>query len=194
MKAKNKTPKLVDVLFYTVAKLNIKGGISETKLMKILYFIDANYYESHGQTLTGVKYYKNKFGPTPDFKEYLEAIKFLKDYLDRKQEQMTDYSRTTVRLVKKSYSPRLNPDQRKVIDLVVKDYGGLSRQEIVDASHMEPTYLGSRDLNDKIEFELVHHRQKDISDEEKPDNVETIDLGAEMNPDQLKRAEKRLSC
>jgi len=69
--------KLREVLLYILEKVGAKPNIGETVLYKLLYFIDFDYYEKYGQSITGLTYVRNHFGPTPGltFKEVVEGLK-----------------------------------------------------------------------------------------------------------------------
>lgn len=73
--AKNKSPKasrgvntkkLESVLLYILGKVGARPNIGQTVIYKILYFIDFDYYEKYDRSITGLRYYHNHFGPTPN--------------------------------------------------------------------------------------------------------------------------------
>ena len=68
--------KLENVLLYVLGKVGAKPNMGETVLYKILYFIDFDYYEKFGRSITGMKYYRNHYGPTPGtgFRDITEAM------------------------------------------------------------------------------------------------------------------------
>jgi transcriptional regulator with XRE-family HTH domain len=68
--------KLREVLLYILEKVGAKPNVGETVLYKLLYFIDFDYYEKYGQSITGLTYVRNHFGPTPahTFKEVVEGL------------------------------------------------------------------------------------------------------------------------
>lgn len=68
--------KLREVLLYMLEKVGAKPNVGETVLYKLLYFIDFDYYEKYGKSITGLTYVHNHFGPTPTrtFKEVVEGL------------------------------------------------------------------------------------------------------------------------
>ena len=72
-----KPEKLREVLLYILEKVGAKPNVGETVLYKLLYFIDFDHYEKTGQSVTGLTYIRNYFGPTPtrDFKGVVEAMR-----------------------------------------------------------------------------------------------------------------------
>lgn len=68
-----KPEKLRQVLLYVLDKVGAKPNVGETVLYKLLYFIDFDYYEKHGKSITGLTYVRNHFGPTPA-KSFVEVV------------------------------------------------------------------------------------------------------------------------
>ncbi|MDR1016936.1 MAG: DUF4065 domain-containing protein [Coriobacteriales bacterium] len=73
-KVKFDQAKLREVLLYITAKVGAKPNVGETVLYKLLYFIDFDYYELYGESITGLTYIKNHYGPTPA-KDFLLTVK-----------------------------------------------------------------------------------------------------------------------
>jgi transcriptional regulator with XRE-family HTH domain len=69
--------KLREALAYVLEKVGAKPNVGETVLYKLLYFIDFDYYEKYGKSITGLTYIHNHFGPSPvaDFKSVVEGMK-----------------------------------------------------------------------------------------------------------------------
>src|SRR5437879_12155223 len=57
--------KLQQVILYFLEHIN-NVHLGRTKLMKLLYFVDFDHYEAHGQFITGATYRKLPHGPYPD--------------------------------------------------------------------------------------------------------------------------------
>src|SRR4029077_11187228 len=62
--------KLQQVILYFLEHIN-NVHLGRTKLMKLLYFVDFDHYEAHGQSVTGATYRKLPHGPYPDKVEKL---------------------------------------------------------------------------------------------------------------------------
>lgn len=73
--------KLREVLLYVTEKVGAKPNIGEAALYRLLYFIDFYYYEKTGQSITGLTYIRNHFGPVParDFANVVEEMKVAKE-------------------------------------------------------------------------------------------------------------------
>lgn len=66
--------KLREVLLYILGKVGAKPNVGETVLYKLLYFIDFDFYEKHGKSITGLTYIRNHYGPTPT-KAFVDVVK-----------------------------------------------------------------------------------------------------------------------
>ena len=68
--------KLRETLAYVLERVGAKPNVGETVLYKLLYFIDFDYYEKYGQSITGLEYIHNRYGPSPtiSFKQVVEGM------------------------------------------------------------------------------------------------------------------------
>ncbi len=57
--------KLRQVLLYVVSQVGARPHVGEAVLFKLLYFIDLDYYEQTGQSVTGLSYIHDAYGPVP---------------------------------------------------------------------------------------------------------------------------------
>ena len=73
--------KFKELLIYIVKNFNDNETLTETKLWKILYFCDADFFEKHRKTITDINYYKNNYGATPDKKIIDKALPQIKNYV-----------------------------------------------------------------------------------------------------------------
>jgi len=72
--------KFKEILLYVLNKVGAKPNIGETALYKLLYFIDFDFYEKFEEQLTGARYIKNHYGPTPiEFKKIIENMEEKKE-------------------------------------------------------------------------------------------------------------------
>lgn len=59
------TAKLRQVLLYTLGKIGARPNVGEAVLHRLLYFIDFDYYERTGKSITGLAYLHETYGPAP---------------------------------------------------------------------------------------------------------------------------------
>lgn len=55
--------KFRQVLMYVLGEIGLRPNVNDAVLHRILYFIDFDYYERHGESLSGVTYIRNHYGP-----------------------------------------------------------------------------------------------------------------------------------
>lgn len=152
--------KFAELLVYTLSQFD--GSLNETKMLKLLYFADANSYEKFGKTISGnVTYYKNHFGPTPNYNILKNLYEALGDYLIRDEQQKEEYKSCLIELHNRGYTFKsLTAQEMEIIDETVAKYGKLSLPEVVKLSHFDPPYLASKKKK-KIDFSYVRFRKTD---------------------------------
>lgn len=155
--------KFKELLIYVVKNFNNNETLTETKLWKLLYFCDADFFEKHRETITGVSYYKNNYGATPDKKVINKVLPQIKEYV--KIENLRKSDGKTMRI----YKPRgdykyktISVNEIEEAKKTCEKYFRLSVQDISVLAHKDPPYLGVK-IKEKIDFNFVDYREdKDI--------------------------------
>jgi transcriptional regulator with XRE-family HTH domain len=151
--------KFREVLLYCIDKVGGKANIGETALYKLLYFIDTDYYEQYGKSITGLSYVKQKHGPTPVQGEFLPAINALKERseLVTKDVQVGDYRQ-------KKYLPTievtleyLSARELNHINWELERLGSKSAGELTWLSHQDTPWIASK-MGASIDYQLVMYR------------------------------------
>ena len=111
-------------------------SVTRTKLVKLIYLIDERYYRLYGETLTGLSYRFDKFGPNACDNAIVKVGDSLLGFeLSVAREELGDGIRYTYR---SGPSPRsdsvLSAQELGVIEDVLAEYGHLSREQVVAAS------------------------------------------------------------
>lgn len=152
--------KLREVLLYVLEKVGAKPNVGETVLYKLLYFIDFDYYEKTGHSITGLTYLRNHFGPTParDFVSVVEGMK-ANDELEVVE---TKYFKNT----QKKYLPRvstelqrLSANELKHIDETLARLSDRSAAELSELSHYDTPWLAAKD-GKPIAYRSVYYRTR----------------------------------
>lgn len=152
--------KLREVLLYVLEKVGAKPNVGETVLYKLLYFIDFDYYEKTGQSITGLTYVRNHFGPTParDFVSVVEGMK-ANDELEIVE---TKYFKNT----QKKYLPHksvefreLRADELLHIDETLARLSDKSATELSELSHYDTPWLTAED-GKPIDYRGVFYRTR----------------------------------
>lgn len=137
------------------------------KLAKLLYFVDFDRYEfeESTKTVTGDSYSALPMGPVP--RRFVSVI----DDLKRKgaltvglAENSGDYLPTEVYSCKQKPDMSVfDEDDQKILERVVRLYGGLSGKQLENLTHSEAPYIGTK-LSEDIAFDLAFYRGSDFSD------------------------------
>jgi transcriptional regulator with XRE-family HTH domain len=132
-----KPEKLREVLLYILEKVGAKPNVGETVLYKLLYFTDFDYYEKTGQSITGLSYIRNHYGPTPAIK-FAEIVKAM----ERDKE---------LEIVETKF---FNNTQRKYLPTKSANLHALSAVEL---THINDTLARLSDKSATELSELSHH-------------------------------------
>ncbi|MDR0951007.1 MAG: DUF4065 domain-containing protein [Candidatus Ancillula sp.] len=147
------------VLLYILNKVGAKPNIGETALYKLLYFIDMDFYEQHGRSITGLTYIKQKFGPTPKQGEFRPAVKSMQQHEDLEVIQTKYFNNE-----QKKYLPltreklsELRADELKHIDWELDRLSDKNASELSDFSHQDMPWMATK-IKEQIEYKLVFYR------------------------------------
>ncbi len=150
--------KLREVLLYILNKVGAKPNVGETVLYKLLYFIDMDYYERHGQSITGLTYIHNTYGPSPvsDFRAVVnDMIKY--DELDIVETKFFNNKQ-------KKYLPQTTPKLDKLsaseikhIDKELVRLGDKKASELTELAHKDTPWIVAKQ-GKPIDYRDVFYR------------------------------------
>jgi transcriptional regulator with XRE-family HTH domain len=150
--------KLREVLLYVLEKVGAKPNVGETVLYKLLYFIDFDYYEKTGQSITGLTYVRNHFGPTPA-RDFVAVVEGMKAHQELEVAE-TKYFKNTL----KKYLPLVSTDLKNLsanelqhIDETLSRLSDKSAAELSDLSHYDTPWLVAKP-GQKIKYRFVFYR------------------------------------
>lgn len=156
---KTSPEKLREVLLYILEKVGAKPNVGETVLYKLLYFIDFDYYEKTGHSVTGLGYVRNHFGPTPVARDFQAVIEGMK-----KNEELeiveTEYFKNT----QKKYLPRksvklekLSASELQHINETLARLSDKTAGELTQLSHYDTPWIAAKQ-GEKINYRGVFYR------------------------------------
>ncbi len=158
--------KFKELLIVIVNDYN-NNDLYETKLWKLMYFCEADYYEKERETITNVDYYKNTFGPTPNKLIINEALKKAKNYIVvKKIKKGSGETQKLYKPLKKCDLEYISGKEIQYIQNICQKYFKLSVNDIVLLAHKDPPYLGA-EAREKINFNFVDYRDEESLIEEK---------------------------
>lgn len=155
---KTNPEKLREVLLYVLEKVGAKPNIGETVLYKLLYFIDFDYYEKTGHSITGLTYVRNHYGPTPalDFKKVVDGMKANDDleivetkYFNNKQRKYLPNKKTDLH--------ELGAREIKHIDETLARLSDKTASELSELSHYDTPWAVAKQ-GEPIKYRFVFYR------------------------------------
>ena len=150
--------KLQQVIVYFLEHIN-NVHLGRTKLMKLLYFVDFDHYESHGRSVTGAVYRKLPHGPYPK-----DAEKLIKKMLQSGQvrEVKTDHKGFTqhrlITLNAKFDPAKFSGAELQTLERVAADWADATAAQIEAATHREAPWAGTSD-GKTIDYEMAEYRR-----------------------------------
>ena len=150
--------KLREVLLYVLEKVGAKPNVGETVLYKLLYFIDFDYYEKYGQSITGLTYVRNHYGPTPTM-AFVDVVKQM-EATGELEVIATKYFTNT----QKKYLPTQKADLHSLsakelvhINEELARLGDKTATELSDLSHYDMPWLAAKQ-GEPLQYRDVFYR------------------------------------
>jgi transcriptional regulator with XRE-family HTH domain len=153
-----KPEKLRQVLLYILNKVGAKSNVGETVIYKLLYFIDMDYYEKYGRSITGLTYIHNAYGPSPvqDFRTLVDDM-ISNNELDIIETKFFSNKQ-------KKYLPQVKPDlnelsanEIKHIDTELARLSDKNASELSDLSHKDMPWIATSPKK-RIDYQLAMYR------------------------------------
>lgn len=142
--------KTLNILLYVIDNLRRSDF---HKVFKILYFSDRKYLHEYGRPITGDTYIAMEAGPVPskvyDICKIVRGDSYCTDDELSKLLSVEDWMYLKTR--EKADMDKISPNEKKVIDDCIKEYGDLSYDEIKEKSHDIAWRSTARDYTIRIE-------------------------------------------
>ena len=164
--------KFREVLLYLLDQVSGKANFGETVLYKLLYFIDFDYYEKTGKSITGLTYVRNHYGPTPKLKTFGSVVKMMS-----KRGELDVVETPGFNSNQKKYLPRiaprldeLNASELDHINEVISRLGDKNAKELTALSHKDTPWLATKHMK-PIDYQLAKYRTSETSVKELEDEL-----------------------
>ncbi len=151
--------KLRQVLLYISEKVGAKPNVGATVINKLLYFIDFDYYEKYGKSVTGLTYIRNHFGPTAHITTINSVIECM-----QKDEELDVVETDYFKHKQKKYLPRksadlteLNAQELEHINEVLERLGSKKATDLSELSHKDMPWLATKP-GEAINYQLAMYR------------------------------------
>lgn len=146
---------------FIISKTSTQYNVGKTVIWNMLYFIDFNYFEIYGETLTGETYFKSEYGALPShFGEVIgELIYYNKIYLRKEpyfSKFINKYYLTSI------HNINLDNKEMVIINDVLDKLSDFSAVEIVDYICGDvPFKIASFD--EELDYTYVFYRDYEYS-------------------------------
>ena len=153
------TSKFKQMLIYILAKFNAHG-LPKTKLAKLLYLSDFNYYYNNLESISNVHYKCNDYGPLAE--PFLETV----DEMIDKGELHIDVLDKGAQMLylSKSVNPKdydkLSIEEKHIIDSICKKWKDANSQELVNFTHGQKPWMACRP-GEIIPYDLILQEDPD---------------------------------
>ena len=159
------TKKYENLILYICQGL---GGVvdGKKKLAKLLYYADFDRYEFNEsmKSVSGDIYKAWKMGPVPE--RYMEVVGRLieKGKIEKISRDLGLSHQQELFIAKNGADlSQFDEDDRKIVDRVIKKYGGLTGGQLEALTHQEAPWVAT-EQSEEIDYGLAFYRGTDFSD------------------------------
>lgn len=145
--------KVVGVIRYLASNRNVTS-LYAVKLMKLLWYVDSLSYKRRGHAITGLVYQALPMGAVPIGYKSIIDLKGV----PCEEEFVGDGNAYFFHLACDDLNDCLSPEEKQILDSVIKELGRKSKDEIVDFMHKERAYLET-EPKEVISFEYAQYLQ-----------------------------------
>jgi putative zinc finger/helix-turn-helix YgiT family protein len=137
--------KLVNMILFFASKIN---RLFKTKLMKLLFYSDFVNFRNNTLSITGLKYIKNYYGPTPIKHELLLGELFEKyityqiEYVKTSKDNVEEYE--FIKSLEKPTMVIFSQEEINSMNEVLNAFKHLTSEEITQCSHKEEAWTKSK--------------------------------------------------
>jgi putative zinc finger/helix-turn-helix YgiT family protein len=137
--------KLVNMILFFASKIN---RLFKTKLMKLLFYSDFVNFRNNTLSITGLKYIKNYYGPTPIKHELLLGELFEKyityqiEYVKTSKDNVGEYE--FIKSLEKPTMVIFSQEEINSMNEVLNAFKHLTSEEITQCSHKEEAWTKSK--------------------------------------------------
>ena|SRR3989338_198353 len=159
VKGKINEKKYKNAILFFAQKIQ-NGTMGKVKLMKLLYFLDFDFFEKYGKSITGDEYLRFEYGPVPRMgKSIIDKMqgKEIKISKHRIKEGLNDQER-----IEALQEPDINvftSEEVLMLEDVASKWEHHTGSEIKNASHGEAPWIATKP-NDVIDYNLAYYRNK----------------------------------
>jgi uncharacterized phage-associated protein len=157
--AKINEKKYRNAILFFASKIR-NGTLGKVKLMKLLYYLDFDFFEKYGRSVTGDEYLRFERGPVPRMEEKIlremrgKEIKIVsrkmpKGYSDQQHiEPLAEFDPSV-----------FTKEEILIIEEIASKWEKFTGTEMKNASHGEAPWIATKP-DDVIDYNLAYYRNK----------------------------------
>lgn len=149
---------LQEMVYYITQKCQNSETWGSTQLNKLLYYSDFIWFANHGKSLSGDRYIRRTFGPTP--KRVLSAEKELKKkgVYEKTEKDYFNYKQKRPVVTGEMELKKLSDEAKEHIDIIIEKFSRMNARELSDMTHMSPA-VDCFENGEEIPYEIVYFLQ-----------------------------------
>lgn len=150
--------KMEQVILFFLERIN-NVHLGRTKLMKLLYYVDFDHYEKHGQSITDAVYHKLPHGPVPKEAQKLIASMVTKGMVAPVRGRVAQFAQHRLITQGAKFDPSVfDGEEIRTLEKVAADWEDANAAQIEAASHAEAPWAATKERA-VIDYELACYRR-----------------------------------
>lgn len=125
----------------------------KTKLNKLLFYVDFEFYKNYIQSITGCRYVAIKYGPVPNDYDAIYSWLFMKKYIDIKEHLEECGVTEKIANIREPDMDLFNEKEIQIIEKIYHKFKNYKPSEISKYSHKEIGWIENKDSNGIIDYQ-----------------------------------------
>ncbi|MCD4705943.1 SocA family protein [bacterium] len=151
--------KYYNVILFFANKIQ-NGTLGKLKMMKLLYFLDFDFFEKYGKSVTGDKYLRWENGPVPQTAEkMMKQMSGNNIKISRRKVGIGYNDQQHIEALKNFDLKLFSKEELIMMDEIADKWEKFSGVEMKNASHGEAPWIAT-EPNEIIDYNLTYYRNK----------------------------------
>lgn len=151
--------KYQNIILFFANKIK-NGTLGKLKMMKLLYFLDFDFFEKYGKSITGDKYSRWENGPVPQAAEkIIKKMNNVDIKISRRKVGAGYNDQQHIEALKIFDLKLFSKEELMMMDEIADKWEKFSGTEMKNASHGEAPWIATKP-NEIIDYNLTYYRNK----------------------------------
>lgn len=151
--------KYKNIILFFVNKIQ-NGTLGKVKLMKLLYFLDFDFFEKYDKSVTGDKYLRFEYGPVPSMCEKILKRMMGKEIGIERRKVKDGYNDQQLIKPLENFSVKdFTNEELLMMEEIADKWEKFSGTEMKNASHGEAPWIAT-EQDKEIDYNLAYYRNK----------------------------------